>query len=75
MKRRVPIAMATVTMSVMAATGISGADPGAPQAGAPCWGFEASSALDGAQTLTPQGEALICVKTDQGSQWQHLDGM
>jgi hypothetical protein len=25
--------------------------------------------------VTPQGEVLICVKTDQGSQWQHLDGL
>jgi hypothetical protein len=24
--------------------------------------------------LTPQNEVLICAKTDQGSQWQHLDG-
>ena len=72
MKRGVTVAMATVTMSVMASTGIAHGDPGAPQAGAPCWGFEASSALDDAQTLSPQGE--VCVKTDQGSQWQHLDG-
>ena len=55
MQRGVIIAMATVTMSVMAATGIAGADPAAPQAGAPCWGFEASSALEDAQTLSPQG--------------------
>jgi hypothetical protein len=75
MKRHMPIAMATAAMSVMAASGIAGADPTAPQAGTPCWGFEASSALYDAQTLTPQGEALICVKTDQGSQWQHLDGL
>jgi hypothetical protein len=75
MKRGMTIAMATVTMPVMA-TGIAGADPGAPQAaGAPCWGFEANGALDDAQTVTPQGEVLICVKTDQGSQWQHLDGL
>jgi hypothetical protein len=38
MKRGVTVAMATVTMSVMAATGIAGADPGAPQAGAPMLG-------------------------------------
>jgi hypothetical protein len=75
MKRHMLIAMATAAMSVMAASGIAGADPTAPQAGTPCWGFEASSALYDAQTLTPQGEALICVKTDQGSQWQHLDGL
>jgi hypothetical protein len=74
MKRGVTVAMATLTMSVMAATGIAGADPGAPQAGAPCWGFEDSNALYDAQTSTPQNEVLICVKTDQGSQWQHLDG-
>ena len=61
-------------LSVMAATGIAHADPVAPQAGAPCWGFEASSVLYDAQTLTPQSEVLVCVKTDQGSQWQHLDG-
>jgi hypothetical protein len=71
----VPVAMATAAMSVMAATGIAGANPGAPQAGTACWGYEASDALYDAQTLTPQGEALICVKTDQGSQWQHLDGL
>ena len=51
------------------------ADPAAPQAGSPCWGIEGSSALENAQTLTRQGEVLICVKNDQGSQWQHLDGI
>jgi len=75
MRRGVPVAMATAAMSVMAAAGIAGANPGAPQAGTPCWGYEASDALYDAQTLTPQGEALISVKTDQGSQWQHLDGL
>jgi hypothetical protein len=75
MKRGMTVAMATVTMSMtMAATGIAGADPGAPQAGAPCWGYEANSALEGAQTMSPQNEVLVCVKTDAGSQWQHLDG-
>jgi hypothetical protein len=74
MKRGMTVAVATVTMSVMAATGIAGADSDAPQAGAPCWGFEASSALYDAQTMS-QNEVLICVKTDQGSQWQHLDGL
>jgi hypothetical protein len=74
MKRGMTIAVATVTVSVTT-TGIAGADPGAPQTGAPCWGSEANSALYDAQTMTPQGEALICVKTDQGSQWQHLDGL
>jgi hypothetical protein len=44
MKCGMTIAMATVTMSVMA-TGIAGAAAGAPQAGDPCWGFEANSAL------------------------------
>jgi hypothetical protein len=70
MLRGVTLAMATV----MAATGIAGADPASPQAGAPCWGFEANSALEDAQTLSPQGEVLMCVKTGESSQWQHLDG-
>jgi hypothetical protein len=70
MKRSMTAAMATV-----AAPGIAGADPGAPQADAPCWGYQANSALEGAQTMSPQNEALICVKTGEESQWQHLDGL
>jgi hypothetical protein len=74
MNRGMTVAAATATMSTMAAIGVAHADPAAPQAGAPCWGFEANSALDGAQTMSPQNEVLICVKSGEGSQWQHLDG-
>jgi hypothetical protein len=62
-------------VAMINAAGIGNANPAAPQAGAPCWGIEGSGALYDAQTLTPQGEVLSCVKNDQGSQWQHLDGL
>jgi hypothetical protein len=64
-----------MSVAAMVAGGIAAAEPAAPQAGAPCWGIEGSGALYDAQTLSPQQEALICVKNDQGSQWQHLDGL
>jgi hypothetical protein len=41
------------------------------------WADEAVSSTTGwwlTEALTAQNEVLICVKTDQGSQWQHLDG-
>jgi hypothetical protein len=78
MKRGLTAAMATFTTSMVAmmiAAGIANAEPAAPKADAPCWGIEGSGALYDAQTLTPQGEVLICVKNDQGSQWHHLDGL
>jgi hypothetical protein len=68
------MAMFTMTLvALVAAAGVADADPEAPQAGAPCWGVDGSGAMENAQTFTPQHEVLICVKNDQGSQWQHLD--
>jgi hypothetical protein len=55
MKRGLTAAMATFTTSMVAmmiAAGIANAEPGAPQADAPCWGIEGSGArhhLDGLQ--------------------------
>ena len=57
------------------ALGQANAETTTPQAGSPCWGVEGSGALEDAQTFSPQGEVLVCVKNDQGSVWQHLDGV
>lgn len=76
MKHNVTVAITSISASIVVfATGTAYADPATPQAGAPCWASVDGGALDNAQTLTPQGEVLLCVKNDQGSQWQHLDGL
>jgi hypothetical protein len=78
MKRGMAAGMATFALSASALVGGAGiayAETGTPQAETPCWGYQASGALDAAQTLTPQGEALLCVKNGDASVWQHLDGL
>lgn len=68
---------AAITSSVALLLGVAQAhaDPATPQAGSPCWGIEGSGALESAQTFAPQGDVLLCVKSDQGSEWQRLDGV
>ena len=73
MTRRTALtAAAVVAVAAVAATITAYADSPVPQAGSPCWPAEAGGALDGAQTVTPQG-VLVCRKIDQASQWQRQD--
>ena len=78
MKHRVTIAMTTVTGAVVAAmlgTGIAHADR-VPTVGNTCRGSgDSSGAMDGSQTLSPQGEVLLCVTGEPAGVWQHLDGI
>jgi hypothetical protein len=71
MKRCVIAAMTAFTAPTIAAVfaaGIAHAD-NAPQPGAACM------AMTGAQTISPQGEALLCVPGGPAYVWQHLDGI
>jgi hypothetical protein len=75
MKRDVTAAMLTApAVAAMVAAGIASADPAVPQAGAACNSAPGSpGANNGAQTLTPRREVLICVSGDNAGMWQHLD--
>lgn len=72
-----PALAAVTTATVVAAmawAGPAGASP-IPSAGAGCWATEDGGALQDSQTFGPQGEVLLCVKTETGSEWQPLAGL
>lgn len=77
MKRGVTAAMLTASaVGAIVATGIASADPAVPKAGAACNVAAGSPAANnGAQTLTPQREVLICESGDNAGVWQQLDGL